>query len=468
MKRTLIMICLGLGISACQDVEQPTVVLTQAQWADVQKHILSEEPQPKYRVGAKFEDKIELIGFDVSEPLTAGKPATFTWYWRALTDVSDNWKVFVHFDSSGRPFRQNLDHTPVKDLFPTSKWKKGNIIKDVQEVTMRSDWPDGPAIPYFGLYRADKRLAPTGDVSTTKEAQPRVIGPTLKVSGTAVKETPKPTYAVRIQKNDATTISVDGKLDEPQWDNIPAFTLSPLGNAPRTATLVKAFITEDTLYVGAQLDDKNAWGTLENRDDSTWTQEVFELFLDPDGDGQDYLELQITPQGTIFDANFKKRLGQGEGTREAQIDAAKAFNLEGLESKVLVDGTINDASDEDKGWTIEFKLPLSSIPGVKMPVGAGAKWAVNIYRFDRPDEKTSHAYGWSTAPRGDFHQVDKFGEWTFSSSDVAIPKFNPELMKTMEQNLKLRMKSTVAAPVQPSKLQELKNPSVNEQAPAAP
>ncbi len=467
MKRTLAMICLGFGISACQDVEQPTVVLTQAQWADVQKNILSEEPQPQYRVGAKFDDKIELIGFDVTTPLVAGKPATFTWYWRALTDVSDNWKVFVHFDSSGKPFRQNLDHVPVKDMFPTSKWKKGNIIKDVQDITMRSDWPNGAAIPYFGLYRGDKRLAPS-EVNTTKEAQPRVIGPTLQVSGTAVKETPKPSYAVRVQKNDNTKIVVDGKLDETQWGNIPAFTLSPLGNAPGMATIVKAFITEDTLYVGAQLDDKHAWGNLKNRDDSTWTEEVFELFLDPNGDGQDYLELQITPQGTVFDANFKKRLGQGEGSREAQIDAAKAFNLEGLESKVVVDGTLNDASDEDKGWTIEFKIPLTSVPGVTLPVPTDTKWAVNVYRFDRPDDKASHAYGWSTAPRGDFHQVDKFGEWTFSTSDVAIPKINPDLIKTMEQTLKLRTKSTVVAPISAGKLKELQQQAPEETAPAAP
>merc|ERR1711974_65520 len=71
----------GLGAAACQEVEQPTTVLTQEQWNEVKSNILSKAPEPQYKVGAQFDDKIELIGFDVTEPIAAGKPATFTWYW---------------------------------------------------------------------------------------------------------------------------------------------------------------------------------------------------------------------------------------------------------------------------------------------------------------------------------------------------------------------------------------------------
>lgn len=463
MKRQLIPFLFPLALTACQDVEQPTVVLTQEQWAEVQKHILTEEPQPKYRVGARFGDKIELIGFDLTEPLIAGKPATFTWYWRALEDVSENWKVFVHLDSSARPFRQNLDHVPVKDMFPTNRWKKGNIVKDIQQVTLRPDWPGGAAIPYVGFYRGDQRLKPGGPAPLTQEAQPRVIGPTLQVQGSAASEEPKPTYSLRALKNEDTTITVDGKLDEAFWEKLPKLTLFPFGNAPKSATIVQAAITEDALLLGAQLEDAHIWGTLQNRDDQTWTEEVLELFLDVNGDGEDYLELQVTPQGTVFDANFKKRLGRGEGSREDQIAAAKAFNLEGLEVKVNVDGTLNNDADQDKGWTVELKIPLASIPAMTTPVSPKSRWAVNVYRFDRPAPKTTHAYGWSTGPRGDFHQVDKFGAWEVTS---ALPfeksGINPDLLRKVQQQVNLRVQPTIPSQVTPTELQKLKNQGAQE------
>src|SRR5690554_1881525 len=83
----------------CQEVEEPITVLTQEQWTEVKKHLLEQEPTPQYKVGAIFNDEIEFIGFDVEQPIAAGKPATFTWYWKALKDINQNWQVFVHLDS---------------------------------------------------------------------------------------------------------------------------------------------------------------------------------------------------------------------------------------------------------------------------------------------------------------------------------------------------------------------------------
>jgi len=100
----------ALLTSSCQQVEEPTTVLTQQQWKQVEDNLLTEEPTPKYKTGAIFDGKLELIGFDVSEPVTPGEEVTFTWYWRCKEKIAKNWQIFVHFDSEVRPFRQNLDH----------------------------------------------------------------------------------------------------------------------------------------------------------------------------------------------------------------------------------------------------------------------------------------------------------------------------------------------------------------------
>ncbi len=432
-------------VFGCQEVEQPKTVLTQEQWTEVQKFILKEEPKPQHAIGANFDNKIELIGVDITET-QAGKPATFTWYWKALTDIKDDWKVFVHFDSSKKPFRQNLDHVPVDGMFPTGHWKKGQIIKDVQKVTVQRGFPAGKGVTYVGLYKGNARMNVVNEVSKTQEAQPRVIGPTVDVkgaSGGAVqKEEPKPLYQVRIIPADkAGEMKIDGKLEEKVWTTVPTLRLKPFGSSPATATMIRVFVTETDLYLAGELADRHMWGTLKNRDDSTWTEEVLELFLDVDGDGNDYMELQITPNNVIFDANFKKRLGRGQGTRQEQIDAAKAWNLDGLETAVDAIGTVNKDDDVDTKWVVEMKIPLKSIPGAGEGPKNGDTWAVNLYRFDRPEKNKTHAYAWSTAPRGDFHQVDKFGEFKFVDKlPMRRPQITPDVVKEIQRNIDQRIK----------------------------
>lgn len=463
-------LCLVPLFVACQEVEQPTTVLTQEQWNEVKKYILDTAPTPKYPVGANFDNKIELIGFDVEEPLEAGKKTTFTWYWKALEDIDENWKVFVHFDSKAKRFRQNLDHVPVKNMYETSRWKKGQIVKDVQEVTLQGNFPAGKATPYIGWYRGKTRLKVSNDVPTDGDSQPRVVGPTLMVKGkggaTEEKEASKPKYALKPVGADDFTLEMDGKLDEEIWRRIAPMHLQPFGQADKQTTWVKAFLTDDHLIIGAHLDDKNVWGTLKNRDDETWKEEVLEFFLDPNGDGKEYLELQVTPRNTVFDAKFAERLGTTKQPRDAQINEAKAWNLEGLETAVHVEGTLDNTSDEDQFWSVELKLPLAQIPGLagKKP-NVNDVWAMNFYRFDRPKEGVTFAYAWSTGPRGDFHQVDKFGEAKITTPlDVRRPVVTPEMIQQMRRNIDLkvrpdpnalRMPRNMPVPPKPGEVQQV-------------
>lgn len=421
----------GVGVAfaalafGCQEVEEPKPVLTQQQWAEVQKDILSEAPNPQHAVNATFDDSLELLGFDVHTPLTPGKPVELTWYWKVNKETKKNWSVFVHLDSKEKPVRQNLDHVPMEGRYPTSAWKKGQIVRVRQKATLRPDMPNGKAVPYIGLYdpKSPKMLTRMKLTKGKGDKENRAVGPELTVVGgkapANVKNAPataqgKPRYAVRTIEGDQGKVEVDGKLSEPVWATLQPARLKPFGAGQKYETWVKVFATADALYIAGYMEDKHAWGTLEDRDADTWKQEVLEVFIDPDGDGKDYLELQLTPNNVIFDANFKQRLGQGEGSRQEQIDRARAWNMEGLEAKAFVDGTLNNDKDEDKFWSVEIKLPFASIPGAGGKAAKpGDNWAINFYRFDRPEAKKSYAYAWSTEPRGDFHEVSKFGELRF-------------------------------------------------------
>jgi len=197
---------------------------------------------------------------------------------------------------------------------------------------------------------------------------------------------------------------------------------------------------------------------------------VLEFFLDPDGDGKDYLELQITPRNVVFDARFAQRLGTGDTPREAQIAAAKAWNLEGLETAVHVEGTLGNPSDEDQFWSVEMKLPLAKLPGLegKAPQ-TNDTWALNFYRFDRPKEGVTWAYAWSTGPRGDFHQVDKFGEAKIASKlDVRRPVVTPEMIQQMRRNIDLKVRPEPGALRVPANLPTPEAPKPEKADPLAP
>lgn len=425
------------SLAACQEVEQPSPSLTPQQWEQVQKNIIDPdedgEPTPEYTTEIKFDDKIELVGFSINDPNTkedntivAGEKVKFRWYWRTLEEMSQNWKIFIHFDSNDTSVapakrRQNLDHEPMNGMYPTSKWSKGKIIEDVQEVRIRPDYPASKAVPYIGFYRGKTRLPIEEDAPKTDDR--RYKGPSLTVvnnNQTASSgDSGTPTYTVeKVDAETAEAISVDGKLEEDVWEEIDALELSSMRSGANFATEVDVFRTDEHLYLGARLEDTHIWSKKAERDANLWEEEVLEMFVDPNGDAKNYLELQINPKGTVFDANFETRKGTGDGSDREQIDRAKKFDLEGLESAVDVDGTLNDESDEDKQWTVELKVPLESIPEVDGDTSFDEPWAVNLYRFDRPADGEKAAYGWSTDLQGeDFHNVDQFGRFEFAGTE---------------------------------------------------
>lgn len=443
-------IALALFLFGCQKIEQPRTELTQSQWRNIQEHLLDEPPEPEHPIGVQFGDEIELIGLDVEGELRAGQEVTFTWYWRAMSDVNQDWRIFVHFDSQEARHRQNLDHYPLgsqmNDVFRTYHWKEGHIIEDVQTFTVMEDYPGGDAVPYIGLYRGDTRSPVSNSGPSTDDN--RAIGPTLTIIGGETGQLEAPGHTIpRLSTEHAATFTVDGQLDETFWRDIPSFRLSPISGGAAYSTSIKAAYTEDALIIGARLEDEHIWSTKENRDEDLWNEEVLEIFLAPGGAGSPYVELQVNPLGTIFDARFERPLSGAE--RSAQIDEARAWNLDGLEVAVHVEGELNDSSHRDEFWTVEMRIPFDGLQLEGAPPAQDDQWKVNIYRFDRPDDNTTHAYGWATNVGGNFHRVDRFGSWSFGSALTRAPSLSDlnqrdrdrlrnSIRKDIDQNLQPR------------------------------
>lgn len=422
-------------LCACQENKEPTTTLTQGQWEEVRQQILDAPPaQIAHPSKAVFGDKIAFLGLNV-EPANAkaGQELTLTWLWQAKAEMDVNYQVFVHFDHKGAPpARQGMDHHPVRDLYQTSRWKAGQIIKDVQKVRLRADYPDGDATFWMGFWdpATGQRLSLSNPDAVTHDGSHRVNAATIKVSGRK-KASPSsakaPLYEVQ-RAGSAPTI--DGQLNEEAWEKVSKAALGGTrgGRGPGGETWVKVLYDDTHLYLALFAQDNDAWGSLKERDADTWTEEVVEIFIDPNGDAKDYIELQITPNNVVFDARFPVKLGRGEGSREEQINGARAWNSN-LQSAVYVDGTVNDLAAVDKSWSVEVKIPFADLPGGAPK--AGAAWKANFYRFDAPRDsagkvKRQIAWAW-TPPAGSFHNVERYGTLRFKpTAPVKTPPPKPD------------------------------------------
>ena len=83
--------------------------------------------------------------------------------------------------------------------------------------------------------------------------------------------------------------------------------------------------------------------------------------------------------------------------------------------EVTYQGTINDNSDIDSGWTMEMAIPISNFGklGKVVPVSIGNRWAFLAVRQDRNDNMGNRRSTSTIFPIYDIsknvHQTNRFG-----------------------------------------------------------
>jgi hypothetical protein len=225
---------------------------------------------------------------------------------------------------------------------------------------------------------------------------------------------------------------IDGRLDDPAWAGAPwtrAFVdiEGEAKPAPPLRTRAKLLWDDRYFYVAAELEEPHVWATLAERDSVIFQDNDFEVFIDPDGDTHDYYELEINAKGTVWDLFLVRPYRDGG-------PPINGWDIAGLESAVSVDGTINDASDRDRGWTVEIAMPWSALaeaaPGRRGP-RPNEYWRVNFSRVEwdtvivagrygkaldpatgRP--RPEHNWVWSEQGAIDMHRPERWGIIQFS------------------------------------------------------
>jgi hypothetical protein len=181
------------------------------------------------------------------------------------------------------------------------------------------------------------------------------------------------------------------------WSRVRPFRLLRAEDAaaPEQATSVRLAHDATGLFVRFDCEDRDIWATHVNRDAPLWEEEVVEVFIAPgEGEPHEYLEIEVNPLGTVFDA----RVANPDGRRDTmRVDAS--WNPPGLE--VVVSRPTTAA------WRAELVMPWSDLC-----VGAPPRvWRANFFRIERPRDAVPEFSCWSPTcvSPPDFHKPACFG-----------------------------------------------------------
>lgn len=205
-------------------------------------------------------------------------------------------------------------------------------------------------------------------------------------------------------------LTIDGKLDDPAWKKA-AWTddfVDIQGDAkpkPRFRTRMKMLWDETYLYIGAELEEPDIKAKLTQHDSVIFHDNDFELFLKPPTGTPGYFEFEINALNTSWDLYLNKPYRE-------HGKADNSWDIPGLKTAVALNGTLNDASDTDRSWTVEIAIPWAAFAS-RLPVEPpkpGTDWRVNFSRVEwKAGQPKEDNWVWSPQGEINMHIPDKWG-----------------------------------------------------------
>lgn len=166
---------------------------------------------------------------------------------------------------------------------------------------------------------------------------------------------------------------------------------------------------EKNLYLFYQMKDKYLTARETKRDGEPYLDDCAEIFFITAPDSLDtHFGIELNLNKASNDFIYFNDFYVGKDL------AFKKFNPN-FEIEVTFNGTINDNSDIDVGWTMEQEIPLSNfgILGQVVPVASGNRWAFLAVRQDRNDAEGNRRSASTVFPIFDIsknvHQANRFG-----------------------------------------------------------
>lgn len=235
---------------------------------------------------------------------------------------------------------------------------------------------------------------------------------------------------------------IDGDINDEVWKKAEWTSLfqdieGDLKPKPYYETRMKMLWDDQYMYFAAELKDPHVWANLTKRDEIVFYDNDFEIFIDPANTTHKYFEIEINALNTIFDLFLTKPY---RNNGQARHD----WDTPGMKHAVKIQGTINDASDEDEGWTVEIAVPYSALTMLGYSVPAPKEndiWRLNFSRVQWQTDIINGKYvkkkdtkgkdlpehNWVWSPQGviNMHLPERWGYVQFSKKEAGtlLPEF---------------------------------------------
>lgn len=402
---------LAVLVSAAPGCVERVRDLTASERAQVRDYVSHRAPSPQHRLSVRFGDDLQLIGYDVSaNRWEQGQKVRFTWYWHATADMPEGYRAFTHIcDPTGAKREGADDEGVVRKLYPVGRFREGEYVRDVQELTLPMNFDAAQAAIYLGAYRGNDRMPVT---LGPDDGDSRVRVVTLPTGASATAAAPARLDVPRLRVARATgAIRLDGRLDEPAWRTVgptSAFVDTMSGAPVPQEAFVHALWDDESLYVAFVIEDDFLSSPFRNPDDHLWEKDCAEIMLDPDGDGRNYFELQASPRGTVFDTRYDTRRIPGPF---GHVDWNSGMRV-GVNTGA---GRVDDDVDDER-YVVEVAIPWAGLraglPAPTTPPAVGTVWRANFYVMDTTRNGV-RASAWSPPRIPDFHFPPRFGELVF-------------------------------------------------------
>lgn len=245
-------------------------------------------------------------------------------------------------------------------------------------------------------------------------------------------------------------IVIDGRLNEAAWAAAPVserFTDIVTGERAWFDTRVRLLWDQQYLYFGFTAEETDVWGTLTERDSKIYEENDLEIFIA----GRDaYYEFEISACNVIYEVFWiwkDVHLPDGPywGLPEFEVGSQRTMVLDGvgghvhlrgerwgfldwdmpgLQHAVHVDGTLNQRTEKDRGWSAEVAVPWQSLhllaDGRALPPRDGDIWRIDCSRFQKigpSGESLDPCAGWTWNVHGhyDSHIPEVFPRVVFST-----------------------------------------------------
>ena len=237
-------------------------------------------------------------------------------------------------------------------------------------------------------------------------------------------------------------VHIDGRLDEKGWQRAPRSPrfIDILTGKPTLYDTRAAVLWDDrNLYVGFWVEEPKVKATLTKHGSHIYENNDVEVFIA----GRDtYYEFEINALNTVYEAFFiwEDSYDKGGYAEAPEFKRSNplvvpfngvgftnhprglrlgswAFEFLGLKTAVHIDGTLNDDSDTDRGWTVELAFPWQGMKWLAnerpLPPREGDVWRMFFGRFEKltPSgiEVQPHpAWCWNKHGIMDTHRPDRF------------------------------------------------------------